>query len=143
MANYNWGRIVTRRIVVGGVVVAGCDFNFVTAANQNEQPIDLGAIIPAKAIPLHVYLFTNNVFTGAITLVADVGLTTGAANFIASATIYAANAVLAPAAASLPLVAPLATAQHVWVNATPGANWSLVTAGKVTVYVTFIDINNL
>ena len=141
--NYNWGVLKTVKATIGGVGVAGCDFNFVTALNQNEQPIDLGAIIPAKAIPLHVYLFTNNVFTGAITLVADVGIASGGAEFIASATIYAANAVLAPAAGSVPLVPPLATAQRVWVNATPGANWNLVTAGKVTVYVTFIDINNL
>jgi hypothetical protein len=140
---YNWGTLVTKKLTIGGVGVAGCDFNFVTAANQNEQPIDLGTVIPAKAIPLYVHLFTDAVFTGAITLVADVGLTTGAADFIASATIYATNAVLAPAAGSLALVPPLATAQHVWVNATPGANWSLVTAGKVSVYVTYVDVTNL
>jgi hypothetical protein len=139
----NWGTLKTTRVTIGGVGVAGCDFNFATAANQNEQPIDLGHVIPAKAIPLNVYLFTDAVFTGAISLVADVGLTTGAADFIASATIYAANAVLAPAAGGMPYVPPLAAAQHVWVNAIPGANWSLVTAGRVSVYITYVDVTNL
>jgi len=140
--NYNWGRIRTVKATIGGIGIAA-DFNFVTAANQNEQPIDLGEILPARCRVLDVTLVTEAVFTGAVTLVADVGATTGAADFIASATIYAANAVLASAAASAPILAPLVTAQHVWVNATPGANWSNVNAGKVSVYVTFLDLTAL
>ena len=133
----------TAAYTIGGVSVADCDFNFVTAANQNEQPIDLGAIIPALARVVDIFIHTSAEFTGAITLVADVGLTTGAADFIASATIFAADAILATADASMPLLAPAAAAQHVWVNSTPGANWSNVTAGKATVYVTFIDVTNV
>ena len=139
----NWGTVKTRRVTIGGVGVAGCDFNFVTALNQNEQPIDLGEMFPAKSVPLHVFLHTDAVFTGAITMVADVGLTTGSAEFIASATIYATAVILAPAAGGVPYVPPLAVHQHVWVNATPGANWNLVTAGVVSVYVTYIDVTNL
>jgi hypothetical protein len=34
--------VQTVKKTIGGVGVAGCDFNFATAANQNEQAIDLG-----------------------------------------------------------------------------------------------------
>jgi len=140
--NYNWGRLKTLKVTIGGIGIAA-DFNFVTAANTAEQPIDLGAILPAQCSVQAIHLHTNAVFTGATTLVADVGLTTGAAEFIASATIYATDAMLAPAAASNPLVAPVATVQHVWVNGTPGANWSNVTAGLVTIYITYLDFTDL
>ena len=133
----------TVKKTIGGVGVAGCDFNFATAANQNEQPIDLGAIVPALARVVDIFLHTEAEFTGAVTLVADVGPTTGDGSYISSATIFAADAILAAAAASMPLAAPDAAATHVWVNATPGANWSLVTAGKVSVYVTYIDVTSI
>jgi len=135
--------IVTIKKTIGGVGVADCDFNFATAENQNEQAIDLGAIIPAKARIIDIFSHTNAVFTGAITLVADVGNTSGGAQFISSATIYATDAILAAAAGSAPLVAPNVAASNVFVNATPGANWSLVTAGKATVYITYIDLTNV
>jgi hypothetical protein len=133
----------TVKKTVGGVGVAGCDFNFVTAANTTEQPIDLGAIVPAKARVLDIMTFTNSVFTGATTLVATVGNVTGGNQFITSTTIYAASAITAMAVASWPMVVPNAAATHVWINGTPGANWSNVTAGKVTVYVTYIDVTNV
>jgi hypothetical protein len=40
-------------------------------------------------------------------------------------------------------VVPAVAAASVYVAATPGANWSNVTAGKVSVYVTFIDVLNV
>lgn len=131
----------TVKKTIGGIGVAGCDFNFVTAANQNEQPIDLGAIVPAKARVLDIMTFTNSVFTGATTLVATTGNVTGGNQFITSTTIYAASAITAMGTALG--VTPNAAATHVWVNATPGANWANVTAGKVTIYVTYIDITNV
>jgi len=136
--------IVTKTIkkTIGGIGVVA-DFNFVTAANTSEQVIDLGAIIPARARIIDVCLITDATFTGATTLVADVGNASGGAQFIASATIYAANAVLPVAAAGACPVAPNVAATHVYVNATPGANWSNVTAGKVSVYITYIDVTSM
>ena len=134
-------RTVVSRI--GGVGVASCDFNFVTADDQNEQVIDLGEIVPALARVVDVFIHTNAVFTGATTLVADVGTASGGAQLIASATVYATNAILATPAAGAFVLQPIATAQHIYVNATPGANWSNVTAGTMDVYVTFIDVTNV
>lgn len=132
----------TVKKTIGGIGITA-DFNFTTAANTTEQVIDLGAIVPARARVVDIYLVTDATFTGASTLVADVGNSSGGAEFIASATIYAANAVLPIAAGASFAVNPNVAATHVYVNATPGANWSNVTAGKVSVYVTYIDVTNM
>jgi hypothetical protein len=130
----------TVKKTIGGVGVTGCDFNFATAANTNEQVIDLGAIVPAKARVIDVFTFTDAVFTGATTLVAETGSSSSGNQYIASATIYATSAFTSmPHTASLNIV-PVVAAGNVFVAATPGANWSNVTAGKVSVYVTFVDV---
>ena len=139
-----YSAVKTVKVTIGGVGVVGCDFNFVTAANQNEQPIDLGELIPAKARVLDVFTHTDATFTGAVTLVADVGNATGGAQFIASATILTAAEMLQVAVgAGFTLVAITAAASNLWLNATPGANWSLVTAGKMSVYLTYVDVTSL
>ena len=142
--NYNYGRIKTVKVTLGGVAVAGCDFNFVTAANQNEQPINLGALVPAKAQLLSVYTFTDTAFTGAVSLGVKIGTGTGGTEIAASADVIAANAINQTAVgAGFTLVAITAAAKNIWLSATPGANWSLATAGKLTCYITFIDITSL
>lgn len=135
--------IKTIKKTIGGVGVAGTDFNFVTAANTTEQPIDLGAIIPAKARVIDMFLYTDVAFSiaGATkTLVADIGTASGGAEFIASGTIYAADAILPIAAGAAHKTAPDSAAVNVWVNAIPGENWSTVLNGITTVYVTYIDV---
>jgi hypothetical protein len=131
-------QVMTVSKTIGGVGVAACDFNFATATNQTPQPIDLGALVPANARILNVQTVTNNTFTGAITLAAITGTTTGANDLITTAAIYTAAAITATPNGGVFIAAPSATAVHVWLTATPGANWSLVTAGKVTVYITYI-----
>lgn len=134
-----FSNIKTVKKTIGGVGVEDCDFNFESASNTTEQVIDLGAIIPANARVLDVRSITNAVFTGASTLVAEVGHTSSGSEFISSATIYAENAITAVAHTGALNVAPSATERHVYVSATPGANWSNVTAGKVTYYITYIE----
>lgn len=132
----------TVKKTIGGIGITA-DFNFITAANTNEQVIDLGAIVPAKARIVDVFTFTDTVFTGATTLVAETGTTSSGAELIGSATIYATNAITSTANGGVFIAAPSATATNIYVSATPGANWSNVTAGKVSVYVTFIDVTNV
>lgn len=135
--------VQTVKKTIGGVGVAGCDFNFATAANTTEQVINLGAIVPAKARIVDVFTFTDAVFTGATTLVAETGTSSSGNELIGSATIYAANAITAAANAGAFIATPSASATNIYVSATPGANWSNVTAGKVSVYVTFINVTNI
>ncbi len=136
----------TIKKTLGGVGVADCDFNFASAANTTEQPIDLGAIIPAKARVIDIVLYTDIAFSiaGATkTLVADVGNATGGAQFIASGTIYAVDAIRAVAAGDAHKALPNKAATHVWINGTPGQNWSTVLNGKVSIYITYLDLTGV
>jgi hypothetical protein len=133
----------TIKLTIGGVGVAGCDFNVTSAVNTTAQPIDLGAIIPSLARVVDIFTYTNTTFTGATTLLATVGSATGGNQYITSSTVYAAGVVLAEAAAGAFITAPVAAVGHVWVGLTPGSNWNLVTAGKLSVYITYIDVTNL
>jgi hypothetical protein len=133
----------TVKFTIGGVGVSGCDFNVTSALNTTAQPIDLGAIIPSLARVVDIFIRTNSVWTGAVTLLATVGSATGGNQYITSGSVYAADTVLPEAAAGAFITAPVVAAGHVWVGLTPGANWNLVTAGKLSIYITYIDVTNL
>ena len=140
-ANAASNTVKTIKKIIGGVGVSGCDFNFATAANTTEQVIDLGTIIPAYTRILDVFTYTLETFTGATTLVAEAGTASSGHELLGSATIYAKDAVVAPADLAHQLINPGATAKHIYLSATPGANWSGVTAGKLVIYITYIDFS--
>jgi len=125
---------------IGGVGVTGCDFNFTSAANTSAQPIDLGSIIPARARILDCYTVTDAAFTGATSLGITVGTATGGNQIITTADSVAKDFVHPMVHATTLSITPLVTTGHIWVGGTPGANWSGVTAGKLSVYVTFLDV---
>jgi len=130
----------TVKVTVGGVGVAGCDFNFATAANTSEQVITLGALIPSLGKLVDIFTHTNSVFTGATSLLAKLGTTSGGNELVDSTTIYAANVVTG---GDVIPPAPVVSTTTIYLSATPGANWVSVTAGKISVYITYIDIANL
>lgn len=211
-----FSNVKTIKKTIGAVGVAGCDFNFATAANVTEQVINLGAIVPALARVLDVKTHTLEAFnarainiaswavatnvativtstahglatgnsvtiagmaettlngtatvtvvdatsftfskthddadttavtagtvTATLTLVAETGNASSGNQFIGSATVKAANAITAVPNNRALNVDPSASASNVYVAATPGSHWQLVTSGKVAVYVTYIDI---
>lgn len=136
-----FSNVKTLKLTIGAPGVAGCDFNFASAENTTEQVIDLGAIVPAFARILDVKTITEVAFSAAATtLVMETGTSSSGNQLIASATILAANAITQVAAAAGCPVAVVATAGHVYCAATPGANWSGIVAGKVAVYVSYIEI---
>lgn len=145
-ANFAAFGTLTRKFTIGAPGVAGCDFNFAADANTTEQVIDLGAIIPALGRVIDIKSHTEEaaVFSGGgTTLVAEVGSASSGAQYIASATIYAADAITSIATGAQYTVAPVAAAGHVYVAATPGANWSTMTGGVIAYYVTIIDVSEL
>jgi len=77
--------------------------------------------------------------TPTITLVAETGNASAGDQFIAAATIKAANAITACAAGAALAIAPAAAASKVWVGGTPNVFWANVTSGKVDVIVTYIE----
>jgi hypothetical protein len=135
----------TVKKTIGNVGVPSCDFNFVSAANKTEQPIDLGAIIPAKARLVDLFVFTDAAFTNLGALTSDVGFTTGSGALIAAANNTALDAILQPAVgAAFTWVAITAAAQHIWVNVAPANNWDSATpVGKMTAYVTYVDVTGI
>jgi hypothetical protein len=133
----------TIKKTIGAPGLGGVDFNFTSAANQTEQVINLGALIPAKARLVDIFSHTDAVFTGAVSLAADFGTTSGGDELIASGTVYAAQAILAAANAGAFIATPAAAATNVYGNFTPGANWDQVTAGSLSVYITVIDVTHV
>jgi hypothetical protein len=131
----------TIKVLIGGVGVTGCDFNFVTAGNTTEQVVDLGAIIPALARVIDIKTLTEIGFhANSTSLVAEVGNSSSGHEFIGSATVMALNAINKMAHDHFLTVAPVAVASNVYVAATPGSNWSNVTLGRIAVYITYLEI---
>jgi len=137
----SFSNVKTVKITIGAPGKDGCDFNWATAANTTAQNLDLGAIIPALARVLDVKAVTEEVHTGAVSLAVTIGNASAGTQFVASATLYALNAIVAMGHTLGFNVAPNIAATKIWVGGTPGANWSLMTAGKISVYVTYIETN--
>ena len=77
--------VKTVKKTIGGVGVAGCDFNFATAANVTEQVVDLGSIIPALARVLDVKTHTSAVFNAKSVASSLVSLTSNVATITTAA----------------------------------------------------------
>ena len=135
--------LVVVKKTIGGLGVSGCDFNFLTGSNQTEQVIDLGALIPSLGKIVDIFAHTEKAFTGAVSLVAKLGTTSSGNELIDSTTIFAADAIIPGAGSVIIPPAPIVAATELYLSVTPGANWSLITAGKISVYVTYIDYGNI
>ena len=137
---YNFSNVKTLKLTIGAPGVTGCDFNFASAANTTEQNIDLGAVIPALARVLDIKTHTEVGFASNLTtFVAEVGSAASGNQYIASGTVLARNAIRAAAAGAALAIAPSASAGHVHVAATPGANWSNMVQGRLAVHITYIE----
>ncbi len=133
----------TVRKTIGFPGATTTDYKFTSAANTTEQVITLKNIIPAKARIVDIYLVTDREFVGATSLSVDVGSASGGDQYISAADIVAKDAVLPVVAAGSFVTDPSASVLHIYINATPGANWSLHTEGQLSVYITYIDVTGL
>ena len=136
-------RVKTKVFTIGAVGVAGCDFNFATAANTTAQAKNLGAIIPAFGQILSVVAKTDTTFagTGITAFGVTMGTTSGGTEIAASADLILKDAINQPAVgAGYTLIAVSKDAKSIYIGGTPtGGNWSALTAGKLSVYVTYLD----
>jgi len=139
--------IKTQKFTIGAVGVAGCDFNFATAANTTQQVIDLGAIIPAKSRVRDVVWVTDVAFAGtSITaFTVEAGNASSGAQFWADADLIAENAIGQTAVgAGFTPTAIVIAASHVYISGAPtGGNFAALLAGKASVYVTYEDVSGL
>jgi hypothetical protein len=134
----------TVKYTIGNVGVAGCNANFATAADKAEQVMTLANIVPARARIVDVFTITEAAFTNLGAFVAETGITSSGAELIASNTIAALNAITAMAHAGAELNPPVAAASSIYVSATPANNWNSANpVGKVSIYITYIDVNSI
>lgn len=109
------------------------------AANTTEQVITLTNIVPAWAEVVSVQVRCIETVTGSQSMSIDVGTASGGDQVLAAASPDTANDLLATAAAESPELASAAAARSLYVNATPGGNWSTLDAGRWAIIITYID----
>lgn len=80
-----FSNIKTVKKTIGGVGVAGCDFNFATAANANQQNLDLGAIIPAFARVLDIKTVTKEAFNSKAIAIASWAVSSNVCTIVTAA----------------------------------------------------------
>jgi hypothetical protein len=117
------------------------DFAWTSAADTVAQNLDLGALIPAKASLIGFMILCDEDVAGGSTLGLAAG-TASAGTQIASNTNcdQTTDAPVQIAAGGAPVVAATLAAQHIWIKGTiVSANWSTMTAGAWSVYLTYID----
>lgn len=133
------GKSVIKTIGING---SGADFEFAANVNTAEQNIDLGAILPAGCVVVSVVLECDVTFTDGApqSLATDVGIASGSAELLASdPTDFDGNTNVTAAAASL-VLAHSTAARNVWVNSTPGVNWSTLTGGELSIIIRYDDL---
>ena len=108
------------------------------AANTTEQVITLTNIVPAWAEVVSVQVRCLETVTGSQSMSIDVGTASGGDQVLAAASPDTANDLLATAAAESPELASAAAARSLYVNATPGGNWSTLDAGRWAIIITYI-----
>lgn len=131
----------TLKYSVGVPTATGVDYNFASAANANEQSIQLGggAVIPALAKVVNVVIkCTESLSTGAATSTSDVGTSSGGAQFITAGAVDDANDI---ADSDFTSIAVSTSASSVYFSVDPDTNWddATMTTGKWEIYITYID----
>lgn len=126
----------TRKIVIGAPGVPDCDYNFTSAANQDEQSINLGARVGMLETLLDVKIWTRTTPAGAISFATKLGTASGGEQIIAAGASYTVNTVRQAIIGKLP---PSYSLGNFYISATPGANWSELTQGKIEIYYTIIE----
>lgn len=116
------------------------DFQFDNdVADQAEQSVDLGAIVPAYAEVVSVQLRCFETLTNSGAMSIDLGLAAGDAEYLAAANIDTANDIDGTATGVGPKLEASNAARKVFINATPDADWDTLFAGRWAVMVTYLD----
>jgi hypothetical protein len=137
----------TTKVTIGWHGATGVDFLQPDVASSNAYPIDLGAIIPAKARVIQIEIVCTEALagSGAHEILFTAGNATGGAQFIASISCDATNEVAGIIDPHLPqaVIMNWASATNIWIGSDPDANWDTYTAGKWTVYITYIEYTDI
>jgi len=127
------------KVVTVGLDGSGADVEISPDANQTQQNISLGAILPAKARLIDAIVECTTTFdTG--TVDAQLGNASGGTQIIASANCDASGDLLGVAISSNMILAINTSASSVWIGLVRGvANWDTLTTGALKVKIAYID----
>jgi len=109
------------------------------AANTTEQAIKLTNVLPAYAELVSCQLRCFETVTDSNTMSIDVGTSSGGDEILAAANTDSANDINTTGAGDGPELVATNAARSIYVNATPGANWSTLDAGRWILMITYID----
>ncbi len=132
----------TVKFTIGGVGVEDCDFNFLTAEDQVEQYIEVFTL-PSLGRISQAFIITTEAFDNLVSLSVVMGTSNGDDDIIEAIDMIANNTIMSTSPNITGIPAPTVGERLLIVAATPGANWSLNSAGKLTVYISYIDITNV
>ena len=128
------------------VAASADDFQFDdTQANNNEQFINLGQLVPGwgELISAQVRCIEAVVSSEAdpddiISL--DIGISSGAGDVLATDTIDDLDNFITTAAAGSPIIASTQSPKAIWINMQPEDNWTTLTAGRYAIIITYLDL---
>ncbi len=133
------------KVTIGWDGAAGCDFVWTGDAGHGQQNLDIGSIVPANADVIKVDIVCTEALVGCTDMNIGAGNASGGAQYVAAASLDALNEVITSTAVLTDAVLMnYAAATKVWISGDPSDNnWSDMTAGKWTVYVTYVYYGDL
>lgn len=113
------------------------------AENADEQTLEVSNAIPAYAELVSCQLRCFETVTGSAAMSIDVGTSDGGGEILTAANTDSANDINSTGAGDGPELLATNAAQSIWVNATPGANWNTLDAGRWALQIVYIDYAKL
>ena len=110
-----------------------------TAEDTTEQIITVTDAIPAYAELVSLQLRCFETVTGSATMTIDIGTSSGGDELLTAAATDTADDLNVTAAAAGSVLAATNAARDVYLNATPGVNWSTLSAGRWALMLNYID----
>ena len=141
-----FNNIVQIKRTIGWDGATGTDHVWTGDANHTAQNLDLGAIIPAKSRVIAIEIVCTEALVGCADMTFAVGNASGGAQWIAALSCDELNEVVGIIDASLVdgIIMNWASATNVWIGGDPSDNtWADMTAGKWTVYITYINYTQI
>jgi len=140
-----WGLKTTVKTISIVVAASADDFQFDDSqANNNEQFVNLGALVPAwgELVSAQVRCIEAYVSSAAdpdnITSL-DIGVSSGAGDVLATDTIDDLDNFITTSAAGSPIIASTQSPKDIWINMQPEDNWTTLTAGRWAIIITWLD----
>lgn len=126
-------RIKSFKVTIGNPTATDCDYYFTSAANANEQSIELVGLFPAYNRGISLMLACTE--TCGFTMTWDYGTAAGGAELAAGG----GNSNLGDVHEKDIVAEATSAARSIFLNATPNIDWDSLNAGRWTFYFVYFD----